>query len=274
MANWRLLLILLCGFILIPIKSSKAKVSFIDVGQGDGIYIDAGEDITIDCGSSSSKHIGEYTIEPFLKSNKINKIEKVFITHADSDHTSGILYIAQNSDIKIKELYLPILAKDDSDYDELRNISDHVTYLRAGDIVPLKKGAITCLSPDMAYKPNTLNDQSLVLSYKYGDFSALLMGDASQEVEKYIVSNISRATVLKVGHHGSSTSTSAELLQASTPRLAILSYGQNNRYGHPHEETTELLSKYDIPSISTAKNGQISLYTDGTNLDIIRFIKE
>lgn len=284
MANYRLLLLLLCGVILLPIRGSKNEVTFIDVGQGDGIYMNAGEDIMIDGGSSSSKHIGENTIEPFLLSKGISSLEKVFITHSDSDHTSGLLYLAESGKITINDLYLPYCAKSHEKYDNIRKICGQIHYLKAGDIVETSKGSIVCLSPKdgIINEATDVNEHSLILLYRYHDFSALLTGDAGKEAEQImlntnasgILSDTAPITLLKVGHHGSNTSTSDELLRISRPSLAVLSYGKNNRYGHPHQETLDLLKKHAVPHRDTAMSGAITCYTDGKSAEIKEFLSE
>lgn len=276
MANYRILLLLLCVVILIPFKNNhETQITFIDVGQGDGIYLNCKEDILIDCGSSSSKHIGENTLEPFLLSNAVDSLEKVFITHADSDHTTGILYLAESRRIRINSLYLPFCAEDNKKYDSLRGICSDVHYLKAGDVIPLETGSLTVLSPD----PRTVsaesdtNKHSLVLLYTFDSFSALLMGDADKENEAGI-DLPSHITVIKAGHHGSSTSTGKDLLEAVTPGIAVLSYGAGNRYGHPHQETLDILAEHHIPHLDTAESGAITFYTNGHYVKIKEFLNK
>ena len=284
MANHRLLLLLLCGFILFPFKNPGNEITFIDVGQGDGIYLNTGEDVMIDGGSSSSKHIGENTIEPFLMSKGIKSLKKVFITHSDSDHTSGILYLAKSGKISIKELYLPYCAGNHESYDEIRKICRKVHYLKAGDRIELSHGMMTCLSPaeGMVSEVSDVNEHSLVLLYEYGDFSALFTGDAGKESERimldseagHILSEAAPVTLLKVGHHGSNTSSSDELLNTADPALAVLSYGKSNRYGHPHQETLDSLNNYGIPHRDTAESGAITCLTNGKFAEIKEFFPQ
>ena len=101
------------------------------------------------------------------------------------------------------------------------------------------------------------------------------MGDASKEVERRVTEKyaIKDVTLLKCGHHGSNTSTSEELLKETTPHYAILSYGEGNRYGHPHQETLDLLAERRISTYHTANSGAISVYTDGKKMKIYEYLK-
>jgi len=287
MAGRRLLLILLCGFILVPIKTKATKLTFLDVGQGDGIFLDAGETIMIDGGSSSKKTIGRDTIEPFLKSQRITCLDKVFLTHADEDHVSGIRYLGTDSDIRIKTLYLPWPAKGSEDYADVMGLADETVYLKAGDKISLKRGTLLCLSPyydgeNDIVSSQDMNEQSLVLLYTEGDFSALFMGDAGKSSEEIMLRHLSawrdhfpkNITVFKVGHHGSDSSTSEALLEEMSPGIAVLSYGRFNRYNHPSPETVELLENYGIRHVDTADTGAITFeLRRGNKLKMETFIR-
>lgn len=146
----------------------------------------------------------------------------------------------------------------------------------------LNVGSISVLGPVDGTVSDTsdTNEHSLILLYKHGQFSALFMGDAPVASEQAMLDRISPdadilpydLTILKAGHHGSSTSTCPELLTTVSPRLAILSYGKENRYGHPHRETLEKLSEYGIPHLDTAESGAISVYTDGHYAQIKEYL--
>jgi len=258
----------------------------------------------IDGGSSSKKTIGKDTIEPFLKSQRITRIDKVFLTHADADHTSGIQYLGESGEIRIKTLYLLWPAQGNDEYAEVAELADETVYLKAGDVVELKRGRVECLSPyrsdyveenvdaslenaradiSMNYGASMdMNEQSLVLMYREGDFSALLMGDAGKDSEEKLLRHISERrdhfpkniTVLKVGHHGSDTSTSEVLLDEVSPGIAILSYGMFNRYGHPSPDTVELIEDRGIRHVDTAVAGAISFeLKGGRRLRMKTFVK-
>ena len=267
---------------LTPICDSNTTTCYLDVGQGDGIYIREGSThMLIDGGSSSNKSVGKDILEPFLKSSAVASLDFVFVTHADMDHTNGIEYILEKADyIKIKKLVLPYQASDDEKYDDLKRLAKkrgaEIFYMKAGDVIRLKRGSISCLSPDRNDTPEDINEQSLVLLYKRDNYKAVFMGDASTECEEYILDNymdsIKNITVLKAGHHGSKTASSDSYIKNTNPRIAVLSYGEGNRYGHPHKEVLDVLSEYDVDIKATANMGAISIITDGEGIKIDSFL--
>ncbi len=268
---------------LAPIHDDNTKTCYLDVGQGDGIYLrEAGVNILIDGGSSSNKKIGRDVLEPFLKSSAAASIDYAFVTHADLDHTNGIEYILENAAyIKIKKLVLPYQAIEDEGYDNIKNLAakrnTDIVYMKAGDVIKLKKGSISCLSPRLNDKPEDMNDQSLVLLYRRDNYSAVFMGDASITCEENILDNysdsIKNITVLKAGHHGSKTASSENYIKTTNPSIAILSYGSGNRYGHPHKEVLDVLNDYGVSTKETASLGAISIITDGDGISIDSFLK-
>ncbi len=274
----------LCILILIPVKLGT-HIYFIDVGQGDGMYMShASENLLIDCGSGTKKGLGEFTLFPFLEANAVDKINKVYITHADYDHVSGIQYLLSDTDICIGEVILPEPARSDAKYNTIRELchkrSVSISYMHAGSTVRCGNGILSCVSPKTDYNPSNTNEQSLVTVYKEGNFSAVFTGDAGRDTEKIILTNknykslITSATLLKVGHHGSFTSSSEEFIKTIIPKYAILSYGDNNAYGHPQRETLYTLKKYNIDVYSTAESGAIHVWTDGKRMKIKSFISE
>ena len=288
-----------------PFKESDS-ITFLDVGQGDGIYMYLeGEHILVDGGSTSSKSMGEYTLEPFLKSSRVDSLDRVFVTHADSDHISGIRYLLTQSSIDIKRLYLPVQAMQNPSYEELiREASDagvELIFLKRGDmLLPGREAegkeegtdkdrsvgcdakpscSITCLWPRADFKADDVNDESLVLLVQTGAFSAYLAGDAGTEVEAEILREESdlfgsgkQTDVLKCGHHGSRTSSSYALIEALKPRWAVLSYKKGNSYGHPHQEVTDRLDELGIKTVHTAQSGAITYLIPGNNVKFCTFL--
>ena len=291
-------MVMLTAFVtwITPVNASD-QITFLDVGQGDGIYISmAGENILVDGGSSSSKSMGKYTLEPFLKSSRVSRLDRVFVTHADTDHISGIRYLLAESDIKISRLYLPLQALEDDAYDDLKEEAEHagtrLIYLKQGDVVEPGFGldiaaaredggktavecTISCLWPDADTSTEDMNNESLVLLVQSGGFTSYLAGDAGVDAESSILGEytceIHQVDVLKCGHHGSSTSTSQELLESIRPHWAVLSYKEGNIYGHPHREVCERLEKYGVQQLHTAKNGAVTFVFTGKRVLVRKF---
>lgn len=273
--------ILLLPLILLKLPSFYTEIYFIDVGQGDGIYMKtAGEDILIDSGSTTNKEFGRRTLKPFLQCMAVDSIEKVFITHADIDHTSGILYLLEeDKEIKIKELYLPCPAEHDSKYDRIRQAAKfkntEIKYASKGD----KIGEFLCVSPCNNCEIKDVNEQSIVLLYQENNFKALFTGDAGKISEERILADaelsesIKDMSLLKVGHHGSFTASGEDFIKAMKPVAGILSYGENNRYGHPHKEVVYLLKKYKVKTYATSDCGQIKVRIKNNRIDISTFLK-
>ena len=260
----------------IPTPVRGLTVTFLDVGQGDGICLRTDQcTILVDGGSSSVKNLGKYRLEPFLKSEAAVKIDYAFVSHGDQDHISGLTWLLSESrDIRIEHLMLPVLGKEDEAYDELIEMvkarGGTVCWVGRGDRLELGELKITCLYPGEEQTAEDRNEQSQVLKVDYGGFHMLLTGDMSERGETSLLQDDTMAErlgdtqVLKIAHHGSRFSSSKEWLDAVKPRWAVVSYGVDNSYGHPHEETMERLEERRIPVFKTGESGAIILWTDGT----------
>ena len=261
-----LLPVLLPVFILYPFIR-KDSVVYLDVGQGDGIYMHIDDmDILIDGGSTSRTDLGEYSMEPFLLYKGVDDIEMSFITHSDIDHISGILYLLE-SDIKIENIFLPYQAMKDASYDEIkqkaRAAGSNIRYLSMGDY--LKKGnlRIDCLWPDKADKEN-VNEQSQTFVVEVRGKRLLFTGDIGKISEESILKyfDIGKVDILKVAHHGSKNSSLKEFIENVNPDYAIISCGKNNHYGHPSEETIKTLRENGCIILETSKKGAIEIKLD------------
>lgn len=276
-----------CSLILIVFLTYKfnpnLEVNYLNIGQGDAIVVKNNDIlITIDGGSTSNKSNGKYILEPFILSHAKNYIDIAFITHADSDHTNGIKYILDSSDeINIGSLILPVSAINDYRYNDIINsaISKNcnIRYMKMGDEVILNDDIkISCLYPiDNSFIENA-NAHSLILLLEKENSKFLFMGDAGINEEMAMIDNSKymnkdvRGSILKAGHHGSSTSSGKEFIECVAPQLVILSYGKNNQYGHPHTEVLEILEGNGIPVLTTAASGQITI--DGQNKITTKYI--
>ena len=288
-----LLLLMAALLCLAPYRPRKPEIWFLDVGQGDGIAVLYRDScVLIDGGSSSEKEPGKNILEPFLESKAVSRIETVFLTHADLDHVNGTEYLLSAPDVpQIGQVVLNAAAETDPAYEELkeeiRASGAPLRYLGAGE----EMGMFRCLWPTRGIRDPDLNEQSLVLLFTFGGNRVLLTGDAGKVSEPGILQEFSEAgltedagkeysgkensgkensgkenfriDVLKAGHHGSSTSSGEEFLQALRPQYTVISCGRNNRYGHPHRETIEALEFIGTEIYNTAVSGAIRAGLDG-----------
>ncbi|MFQ9514916.1 MAG: DNA internalization-related competence protein ComEC/Rec2 [Eubacterium sp.] len=263
--------------------SKDLQITFLDVGQGDGIFMrtNNGVTITVDGGSTSVDDVGQYRIIPFLKSQAIRKIDYAIMTHADYDHISGLIEMMKESDnngVKVKNLVLPeIRLKDEPYYQMIQTAHEHgvgVLYITRGDCMRIGNVELKCIYPSVWTAAEDRNDYSTVLGVKYGQFSMLLTGDISTEPEQGLQEMLDdHYTILKVAHHGSKYSTSSEFLQWINPDYSVISVGEHNMYGHPGSETLKRLEQIETQILRTDESGGIAVYTDGEGISINPFIK-
>ncbi len=253
----------------------QGSITFLDVGQGDSIHIqsESGNHYLIDGGSSTVSDVGEYRILPYLKYRGVRELEAVFITHPDEDHCNGILellLLAPGEGISIRKLCLPDIdrAARTEAYEKLVAAAEQakvpVVYFSEGMTLQDGKLSLQCLHPYQGYVSNNENAYSLVLLMRYGEFEALFTGDVEKEGEEELIQVLreeiqTSVEVLKVAHHGSRYSTSETFLSLIQPKVAVISCGKNNSYGHPHEETMERLSAVGSRVLVTSDSGAITL---------------
>lgn len=255
------------------VNSDGLNVTFFDVGQGDCTIISVGGKTAIVDGGE--KENASDIIE-FLKANNTGKIDYVFATHPHSDHI-GSLPIVIN-EMKAENVIMPNLPKSlvpttkiYSDFlSAASKNAENASYASPGDTYQLGDAKIKVLGP--VGTPKDLNNASLVLKITYGKTSFLLTGDCEEEGEKKILSSRYAsdldADVLKVGHHGSSTSSDKAFLNFVTPKYAVISCGAGNSYGHPEKETLEKLADSQTQVFRTDLGGTITCVSDGTNIKI------
>lgn len=240
----------------------QLSVDFIDVGQGDSILIcSGGQSMLVDAGTNESGK----TVLNFLRNKGIKKLDYAVGTHPHADHIGGLDDVIRGIDTD--SLLMPNAVTDTKTFNDVldaaesRNLS--ITVPEEDDEFSLGASRVTVLSKNKEQSDN-LNNSSLILKIVYGDFSLLLTGDAEKEAEKQLLSDKKdvSADVLKVGHHGSETSTSGNFLKAVSPKCAVISCGKNNDYGHPHEKTLKKLEKQGTEVYRTDISGTISLFAD------------
>lgn len=265
-------------------RNNGLRVTFLDVSQGDGIFMESKEGTTylIDGGSTDIKKVGKYRMIPFFKSKAINHIDYAILTHGDTDHLSGLKELLdEESGILIKTLILPQIELKDEIYIDLENKARDrgvsIAYLKAGDFIIDGDLEIHCIHPSVAYRGSSKNGNSIVLSVSYFEFDMLLTGDLEMDGEGLILKEIKnlgkgRYEVLKVAHHGSKYSTSEEFLLIIRPNLSIISCGIDNSYGHPHKELIDRLEASESKILLTSECGGITIKTDGNKIEVERVI--
>ncbi|MFO7152928.1 MAG: MBL fold metallo-hydrolase [Bacillota bacterium] len=246
------------------------KVIFLDVGQADSIFIifPGGSTMLVDAGNNDDKE----TVIDYIEDLGVKRIDAVVATHPHEDHIGAMDEVIRHFDIG--KVYMPKVTTTTRTFENfLKAVSDKglkITTLKGGMSISLEEGVdIEVLAPNSS-RYDDLNNYSAVLKITYKNTSFLLTGDAEKlsEQEMLKAGYDLRADVLKVGHHGSSSSTSAEFLKAVSPTYAVISYGKNNDYGHPHRETIKRLNQSKIQIFSTAENGHIVMESDGYDIEI------
>lgn len=265
--------------------SRQMEITMLDVGQGDSIYIrtPGGMDCLIDGGSTSEDELSRYTLEPFLESRGVGKLDYVLISHGDADHISGIQEMLERKKlgIKIQTLVLPEKRFWNEGIDRLvhtaRNAGTKIRIMKEGNRISDRKGAcLTCLGPSSSYQGESGNAASMVLKFNYQKFSMLFTGDLEGEGERSFLvgkNSCGNYTILKTAHHGADNSTSEQFLEKNHFSYALISAGEDNPYGHPGKQLLKRLEKYDIKSFCTKDGGAVSVSTDGSKMYVRKFLE-
>ena len=276
---------------LLPGPANGLEVVCLDVGQGDGLLLRTGrKTVLIDGGSSSQKKLGNTVLEPYLKSRGIAGIDYAVVSHGDSDHINGLMYLMEESkDIGIGTLILPVMGKGEEVYENLaalaRRKGADVVYMKSADCVKADELTLTCLYAGEDFRGNDRNSHSLVLCGDYKGFHMLFTGDMGEEQERSLVRlaeqegnvqniHLNHVRILKTAHHGSRSSSSEMFLKQLRVQLAVVSYGRGNSYGHPSPEAMGRLEEQGITILETGKRGAITLETDGISLKVHTFLEE
>lgn len=251
------------------------EVVFIDIGQGDAIFIklpfnrgnyliDTGGNIVFPIEEWKRRrktfNTGEDVIIPLLKSKGIHHLDKLILTHADADHTGSASQIIQN--FKVKEVVIGTDSErfyQDKDCIQSALLSNTpISTVTKGDHWNADDAIFYILHPYQ--KSEDVNASSIVLFAKIGGLTWLFTGDASEFVEQELINNFPklRVNILKAGHHGSKTSSSKKFLEQIKPNVAIISVGKDNRYGHPHHQVLDEMQKMGISILRTDRDGAIS----------------
>lgn len=249
-------------------NQSNLNVHFIDVGQGDSTLVITPDEKTmlIDAGDNAQGKI----VEDYLKKLNIDKIDVLIGTHPDADHIGGLDYIIYN--FTIGDFYMPKKNHTTETFQDVliaaRQKGLKIKQAKYGVAFYLGNDVKSqFLSPNKIYGDDN-NLYSAVVKTTYKNKSFLFTADAEIENENDMInSGINlKSDVLKLGHHGSSTSTSENFLNAVNPDVSVISCKYKNKYGHPHKEILELIKKYNIPIYRTDEQGNIVFYSDGNEI--------
>ena len=248
-----------------PINLSKdelkgLKISYLDVGQADSILIQtSNENMLIDAGNNSD---GQGIVE-YLKKQNISSFKYVIGTHAHEDHIGGMDDIINN--FEINHFYMPDVITTTKTFED---VLDALTAKEQRFETPnvdetLTLGEATIKVLYVGKDDKNLNNSSIVLKLKYKNAEFLFMGDLEKGIEKELIEKDVKADIIKIGHHGSDSSSSKEFIEKVNPSMAIISVGKGNKYGHPKSSTLDILNKNNIRILRTDELGTIIVTSDG-----------
>ncbi|MBZ2174547.1 MBL fold metallo-hydrolase [Schnuerera sp. xch1] len=252
-----------------PTEAEDIEVHFIDVGQADSILIKSstGKNMLIDAGNNDDEDL----IYSYLKDKGIETLDVVVGTHPHEDHIGGLDTVINNFDVK--KIYMPKVSNNTKTFEDVllatKNKGLKITTPTSGDNFELGNAKCTMLAPNSSTY-DELNNYSIVIKLEYEDTSFLFTGDAEGISEQEMLNkgyDLS-ADVLKVGHHGSESSTTELFLEAVSPKHAVIMVGKDNSYGHPHDIILQRLKENNINVYRTDKSETIIATTDGKDITI------
>jgi len=250
------------------IESNKMIVHYIDVGQGDSILIQVNnKNLLIDAGPKSDKK----KLLNYLSNLHLEKLDYVIATHPHEDHIGNMSDVID--DYNVLAFYAPKVQSTTKTFEQMveslksKNLKINVIKKGTDSINLGENTKVTIFSPTKDYYED-LNNYSPVIKIEYGKTSFLFTGDAQKEVEKEILANNEdiSADILKVGHHGSSTSTTKDFLNKVNPSIGVISLGKDNTYNHPNDGTVKRLKENKVTIYRTDKNGTVILSSDGSTI--------
>ena len=260
-------LIIIAATAAAPIAPNEIRVQYIDVGQGDAILIQSAQNaVLIDGGDAKAQR----TLLDYLRSAGIKDLDYVIATHPHADHISGLPKVIKQ--FGVKAVVMPDAAHSSGTFEKLLVAIEKkglkITVPKVGDSFAAGIIKFTVLAPGKKFKD--LNNMSIVVRMVYGETSFLFTGDAEDKSENQMLKTglPLRSDVLKVGHHGSRTSTTDDFLDAVAPSVAVVSCGKDNTYNHPNKETLAKLAKPErkITLFRTDRDGTVVITTDGRKI--------
>ncbi len=259
----------------LPEASAGLLVSFLDVGQGDSIFLrsPSGKTMLVDGGPDGSFPV----IDRFLSALGIVGLDVVVASHLHADHIGGLIQVVDT--YPVGDFYYPPFDAESETYFNLLDAlkesqaTVHNPLAGASSTIPWDDAVtVSILSPyDTIYQD--FNDTSYIIRISYGNTAVLLTGDATELAEKLALkalpNSLFRADVLKIAHHGSRDATFEAFLDAVSPAIAVISVGKDNDYGHPHQSLLDRLSERGLTVYRTDLDGTISLLLDGTSVKVL-----
>ena len=246
----------------------QMKVHYIDVGQGDAILVQVNnKNLLIDAGPRESKD----KLINYLDKIDIKKLDYVIATHPHEDHIGSMSYVIDKYDVE--SFYAPKIEHTTKTFERMiealsdKNLKINVIKEGMSSIILGENTRVSVFSPvDDTYEQ--LNNYSPIIKIEFGNNSFLFTGDAQKLVEKEVLEKgyDLRADVLKLGHHGSTSSTSEKFLKAVNPSICVIEVGKDNDYGHPHKETLELIKKNKLKVYRTDIDSDVVLVSDGSTI--------
>lgn len=250
-----------------PNTEGKLIVHFLDIGQGDSIFIELpnGKTMLVDAGEN---YHGQGIID-YVQTAGYKQLDYVVATHPHEDHIGSMPYIVRN--FEVGSIYMPDVTANTATFESLlKAIKAKNLRIKNGrtGVHVIRDGELTAdiIAPDKPDESN-LNNSSIVMLLTFGNVSFLLTGDAETKELNAIRADM-HATVLKAGHHGSKTSTTQTLLKKISPDVTVISCGKNNDYGHPHAEVLKMLKSANSTVYRTDRDKTVIMTTDGSSLTV------
>ncbi len=246
-------------------NNEELKINFIDVGQGDCTLLrNKGTTLMIDTGGNANSDYdgGEKILHRYLLYNNITKLDYMMLSHFDADHCQNGIFLLKN--MKIKNLIIAKQPETSQLYEEITGIAKakniNIIYVQKGDALNIKNLKLQIMHPsDNFITENPLNNNAIVCKITYYNFKLLFTGDIEKPAEEALINEDLKADLLKVGHHGSKTSTTQSFLDKVNPKIALIGVGENNKFGHPNKDVIERLQSKNIKIFRTDQNGEINL---------------
>ena len=264
------------------LAGGELHVDFLDVGQGDAALVTMPDGTTLlvdgggrpqfrsKTGERETRSIGEAVVSEYLWWRGLDRVDYVLATHADADHIDGLNDVVRNFAVNAA-----LVGRKPPNDPEFAKFSASLAHTRleeihAGDVIRFGEVEMKVLWPPPGIESN--NDDSVVLKLQFGQRSILLTGDIEKKAEHQLLASDLRSDVVKVPHHGSKSSSTDAFITSTNPRFAIISVGQDSMFGHPHAEVVRRWANSGAEVLTTGKSGTITVTTDGTDLQLKKFI--